>query len=286
MRRGNNWLPDFVGIGPGRTGTSWLHEVLVGHADLPRGVKETQFFNHSYDKGIDWYAGHFRHARGDRPIGEICPYFIDPQAAGRIKLHLPECRLIVCFRDPVDHAYSNYKLLMAYAWARGSFEEVLESRPHIDRGNQYAANLKRWLDAFGRDRVMVTWYEDLSSNPQGYLDRVCEFTGIAKFALPPPPPADRKVNEFQGPPRSRKLAQNARHAMYWLRDRSAYGIINALDSAGVWSFCFSGGDRYPRLTAEQDARLRQRYLPEVEALERLLQCDLSRWKRPREARAA
>lgn len=286
MRRGNMALPDFLGIGPGRTGTSWLHEVLVGHVDLPRGVKETQFFNHSYAKGIEWYAAHFRDARGDRPIGEICPYFIDEQASGRIKTHLPDCKLIVCFRDPVDHAYSNYKLLMAYAWARGSFEEVLETRPHIDRGNRYAANLRRWFDTFGRDQILVTWYEDLSSNPQGYLDRICEFTGIAKFTLPPPSSTEKKVNEFQGPPRSRRLAQNARHAMYWLRDRDAYSVVNALERAGVWAFCFSGGERYPRLTAEQDARLRQRYLPEVEALEQLLDCDLSRWKRPREARAA
>jgi hypothetical protein len=279
-------LPDFLGIGPGRTGTSWLHEVLVGHADLPQGIKETQFFSHSYAKGIGWYAAHFSHARGDRPIGEICPYFIDAEAAARIKSLLPDCKLVVCFRDPVDHAYSNYKLLMAYAWARGSFEEVLETRPHIDRGNEYASNLRRWFDAFGRERVLVTWYEDLSSNPQNYLDEFCAFTGIAKFSLPTPTSSAKKINEFQGPPRSRRLAQNARHALYWLRDHHAYSVINTLESAGVWAFCFSGAQRYPRLTLEQEARLRQRYLPEVEALENLLGCDLVRWKRPREARAA
>ncbi|MGO9452218.1 MAG: sulfotransferase family protein [Candidatus Binataceae bacterium] len=286
MRRENWTLPDFLGIGPGRTGTSWLHEVLVGHADLPSGVKETQFFNHNYAKGIDWYAAHFRRATGQRPVGEICPYFIDTEAPGRIKLHMPDCKLVVCFRDPVDHAYSNYKLLMAYAWARGSFEEVLETRPHIDRGNRYAPNLARWFDTFGRENVLVTWYEDLSANPQSYIDSFCQFAGIPKFALTVSKPGDKKVNEFQGPPRSRRVAQNARHAMYWLRDRRAYGIVNAMERAGVWAFCFSGGAPYPRLTPEQDARLRQRYLPEVEALEKLLGCDLSRWKRPREARAA
>ena len=261
MRRGNHTLPDFLGIGPGRTGTSWLHEVLIGHACLPRGVKETQFFNHSYDKGIDWYAENFRHASDDRPVGEVCPYFVEHDQAARIKLHMPECKLAVCFRDPVDHDYSNYKLLIAYAWARGSFDEILESRPHIDRGNQYASNLKRWFDTFGSDRVLITWYEDLSRNPQEYIDRFCEFTGIAKFRLPPPQSAPKKVNEFPGPPRSRRLAQNARHALYWLRDRRAYPVIQALEKAGVWNLCFSGGPRYQRLTPEQDARLRQRYLP-------------------------
>ncbi len=39
---------------------------------------------------------------------------------------------------------------------------------------------------------------------------------------------------------------------------------------------------YPRLTPEQDERLRERYLPEVEALEKLLAIDLSAWKKPRD----
>ena len=278
MRRGAFVLPDFLGIGPGRTGTSWLHGALERHADLPLGTKETQFFNFNYAKGIEWYAAHFRYASGDRPIGEICPYFVDPNASARIKTHMPDCKLVVCFRDPVEHAYSNYKLLMAYAWARGSFDEVLESRPHLDRGNQYAANLKRWFGTFGRENVLVTWYEDLSSNPQGYLDSFCDFTGVRRFALPPAEPPDKRVNEFQELPRSRKLAQNARHLMYWLRDRRAYRSINLLERAGVWAFCFGGGPRYPRPSEEQTVRLRRRYLPEVEALEHLLSCDLSRWK--------
>ena len=68
-------LPEIIGAGPGRTGTTWLHRVLEGHVDLPWGVKETQFFNTFYDKGIDWYAHHFRYATGQRKIVEICPSF-------------------------------------------------------------------------------------------------------------------------------------------------------------------------------------------------------------------
>ena len=40
---------------------------------------------------------------------------------------------------------------------------------------------------------------------------------------------------------------------------------------------------YPRLTPEQEERLRERYLPEVEALEKLIAIDLSAWKKPRAA---
>ncbi len=86
-------LPEIIGAGPGRTGTTWLHRVLEGRVDLPYGVKETQFFNTFYDKGIDWYAHHFRYATGDRKIAEICPYFFHPLAPDRIKAHIPNCRI-------------------------------------------------------------------------------------------------------------------------------------------------------------------------------------------------
>jgi hypothetical protein len=57
--------------------------------------------------------------------------------------------------------------------------------------------------------------------------------------------------------------------------------MSALERAGVWEFCQGRGEPYPRLTPEQEARLRERYRPEVEALEELLAIDLSAWKMPR-----
>src|SRR5579872_2619142 len=73
-------LPEFLGVGPPRTGTTWLHNVLEGHVDLPYGIKETGFFSVYYDKGIDWYARHFRYATGERPVGEISCYFFEAEA--------------------------------------------------------------------------------------------------------------------------------------------------------------------------------------------------------------
>jgi Sulfotransferase domain len=279
-------LPEFMGVGPGRTGTSWLHNALAGHVDLPLHVKETQFFNHYYDKGIDWYAYHFRHASGERPVAEICPYFNHPKASERIHLHLPDCKFICTIRDPVDHAYSAYKLLRRYVWARGSFEEVLASRPHMTRGNRYAAHLRRWFDQCGRENMLVTWYDDLRADPQAYIDRVCDFVGLARFRLDEHSREGREVNSFARAPKNRHLAQNARHVMYWLKERRFYRVIEALGSAGVWDFCYGRGEPYPPLTPQQELRLRERFRPEIEALEELLGCDLSRWKRPCAERAA
>jgi len=278
-------LPEIIGAGPGRTGTTWLHRVLEGHVDLPYGVKETQFFSFYYDKGIDWYARHFRYATGTRPIVEICPYLFVPEAPDRIRMHIPNCRVITTLRDPVEHSYSDYKMVAHYAWAHGSFEEVLQSRPGLGGGNRYAFRLRKWFDNFGRDNVLVTMYDELRAQPQTYLDRVTDFIGIERIPLSAKPGIGDDVHSFDRAPKSRRLARRATRLMYWFKGRQYYGAINLLDRLGVWDYCHGRGEPFARLTPEQEERLRQRYLPEVEALEELLAIDLSAWKKPRASQA-
>ncbi len=278
-------LPEIIGAGPGRTGTTWLHRVLEGHVDLPYGVKETQFFSNYYDKGIDWYARHFRYATGERLIVEICPYLFDPFVPDRIKVHIPNCRVITTLRDPVEHTFSAYKLLAHYAWARGSFEEVLKSRPNLAGGNRYAFYLRKWFETFGRENVLITMYDELRGQPQSYLDQVTDFMGIERIDLSARPEIGDDVHSFERAPKYRRLARRATRLMYWFKARQAYGAINFLDRWGVWDFCHGRGEPFGRLAPEQDERLRKRYLPEVEALEELLTIDLSAWKKPRAPQA-
>src|ERR1700756_5704605 len=105
-------LPNVIAVGVGRSGTTWLHEVLNGHVGLPYGVKETDFFLRNYGNGIDWYKSFFRHCGPGLPILEICPtYFSSAEARQRMKLHIPDCQIISAFREPVERAYSHYKLM-------------------------------------------------------------------------------------------------------------------------------------------------------------------------------
>jgi hypothetical protein len=278
-------LPEFMGIGPPRTGTTWLHNVLEGHVDLPYGVKETLYFTTFYDKGFDWYARHFRYATGARKVGEICPYFFDTEAIERIKPLMPNCKFVVTMRDPVDRLYSMYKALRYSAEARrGTFEQALNAWPSMAKGNRYASNLKNWYDNFGRENVLVTMYEELRTDQQRYVNRVTDFIGIERISLAARGQIRDDVNGFKRAPRNRRLARRAWKFKYWLKGRQAYGLVNLLERGGVWEYCAGRGEVHPPLTAEQDARLRERYRPEVEALEEMLKVDLSAWKKPRAPR--
>jgi hypothetical protein len=66
--------------------------------------------------------------------------------------------------------------------------------------------------------------------------------------------------------------------MYWLQQNHAYGLSQRLEKLGFWRFCFGRGPSFPPLDAAVERRLRERFLPEVEAVEELTNRDLSAWK--------
>ena len=109
----NGRLPDFIAVGPARTGTTWLHGVLFQRVSLPKGTKETRYFDSFYDKGIDWYRAYFSDCPADRPVGEVAPtYFQKPEVRERIARDVPGCRIICTLRDPVARAYSLYRVFV------------------------------------------------------------------------------------------------------------------------------------------------------------------------------
>ena len=68
-------LPSFFVIGPPRTRTTWLYEILKDRTLLPAPTKETRFFDKHFHRGIDWYRAHYAHVPTDRHVGEIAPTY-------------------------------------------------------------------------------------------------------------------------------------------------------------------------------------------------------------------
>lgn len=269
-------LPDFLGVGPPRAATSWLDAVLRGHVGLPRDIKEVDFFVENYARGIEWYMGYFRDCDPNLPAGEICPSYYSAIARERIALHLPHCRIICTFRDPIEWRYSFYKLALRNAWTRDDFETWV-----MKNSTNNSGGLEAWFDTFGRENVLALIHDDLEADAQGYLDRVCEFIGIESFALASSPVGDRRVNTFATSPRNPRLARRARKLRDWLKSREAYGTINLLGRAGLWRYCFEGGGEHAPIDPALERRLRERFRPEVEALAALIDRDLSAWITPR-----
>jgi hypothetical protein len=272
-------LPNFICVGPGRTGTTWLHAALTGHAGLPRRVKETRFWGQYYHKGIEWYADHFSNCDPSHPIGEACPYFATEGARERIAKHIPDCKIIITLRDPVERSYSQYRMLRRMGLAHLSFEREMH-HPRIVETNRYAFHLEGWFHLFGCDNVKILLFDELKSAPQSFLDQVSDFIAVPRIPLAMVKIGLRDVNSYAMKPRSRRLSRRIGRLMDWMHEQRVYRTMGLLERSGIVNFLLEGRRNFPPIAPLTEARLRQQFLPELEAVEKLTGFNLETWKKP------
>jgi hypothetical protein len=272
-------LPSFFVIGPPRTGTSWLHSVLSQCAWLSHPTKETRFFDKNFDRGLDWYAAHYKRAIGERVVGEIAPtYFASPSARERIARLIPTAKIVCTFRNPVDRILSLYRLKRAYGWISWTFEDALTRDPELMESSRYAEHLQAWMKTFGSSQVMATFHDDMQADPQGYLDRLVDFVGAARVQLQPSQLRRVLGSDSMTQPRNYYWTRTALWLAEWSKRRRLDNVVATAKRMGAIRMFVGGGSPFPELPTPERHRLRELFRPEVDKLEELLNRDLSAWK--------
>lgn len=210
-------LPDFLVCGAQRSGTTSLFKALSQHpaATGPVLRKGVHYFDTGHRNGLNWYRSHFPlratlRARWGRPrvrAFESSPYYLfHPLSAERIARELPEARIVVILRDPVERAYSAHAHETARGFETEPFARALEleekrlsgaeeqlvadqahhSHSHQHHGyvarGRYADQLVRMEQAVGRERMHVVDYADLFDGGPSALSEIVRF-----LDLPPGP---------------------------------------------------------------------------------------------------
>ena len=275
-------LPSFFIVGPPRTGTSWLHEILRRHAVLPFPTKETRFFDCHFHRGIEWYRAHYPRERATLPVGEIAPtYFASREARERMAQVVPGARIVCIFRDPFERLLSLYRVKRAYGLIPWSFEQAVHHDPEFLDTSRYGTNLNAWKKTFGRGQVLATLYDDLRADPQSYLDRILDFIGLRRFRLTASQRRSVHASESLTHPRSYVRTRNASKMADWLKAQRLDRVVAAVRNSPLRSLFLGGGRPFTEPSPEVVTQLRQLFVPEVEALETVLNRDLSTWKRSR-----
>lgn len=273
-------LPTFLGIGVPRAGTTWLHELLGGHPDvyLPSRRKEVQFFDRYHDHGLAWYEGFFpsaADAAAYTAIGEVSPqYLYCEEGPERIAAVVPDARLLVMLRHPVDRAYSNYGFVVQRRNFRGSFEEFLAMRPDMLEKGFYSPHLQRYLRRFDRDRVLPIVFEDAMRDGDSARRTIGGFLGVAAESFPA---SIGKVNAT-AVPRYGSLASAAVKVGRRLRRRHLEPLVDLGARLGARRV-LARGRPMPKIDPKLRAELSRAFDDEFDALERLLGIDVSGWRR-------
>lgn len=197
-------MPDFVIIGTQKGGTSSLFYYLNQHPSVKMSTpKEVHYYDINYKKGIAWYKAHFPFKWDKRLTGEASPYYIfHPHAPKRLKKDNPEAKIIMLLRDPVERAFSHYKMNKKNGTETLSFSEAVEKEndrlkedlktlevnefyiaqnhrlfSYTTRG-LYDKQLNNWLQFFPLEQMMVIRSEDFFSNTEKVVGDVLHFLGL------------------------------------------------------------------------------------------------------------
>jgi hypothetical protein len=277
-------LPNFLHVGPAKSGTTWLYQVLAGHPEVflcP--AKDLYFFSRCYDRGLAWYRAQFRGAGQEHNvIGEICPGYLSfGPAPERIRACLgPDVRLMVTLREPVSRASSSYLDHRKHGQAAATFRETTRLLPQLIDDGRYATHLRSYLQHFGRESLHVAVFDDLQADPQAFLDRVTDWLGIARLRLTP---GQLEAQLPAGEARWLPLARLVKHGASWARVHDGADVVARIKHSALAQRALYrplSGER-PELPAEDVIFMHEQLDAEIAGLENEFGLSLrQRWNWP------
>ncbi len=175
--------------------------------------KGMYYFDVNFAKGENWYKSHFptkfAHARAEKKagkdllLGDATPYYLHhPHAPQRAAELAPNAKVIALLRDPVERAFSHWVERSRQDVETLSFEDAIAAEEeriageeqkmiddpdyasythqhysYVDQG-KYSRGLKRWMDAYPAEQLLILRSEDLYGDGPATYAKVLNFLGI------------------------------------------------------------------------------------------------------------
>ena len=292
-------MPNFLIVGAAKSGTTSLYRYLSQHPDIfmPKWKELSFFIGDPFGplhkvKKPEYYYRVFAKMQNQSAVGEASTsYLYDESAPKLIKEALGTIKILIVLRDPVDVSYSLYNhQVRKEGEILKTFEAALEAEEgrrkdpsfrkkcygwyanyyYYHRGLYYG-QVKRYLDTFGKDNVMIFLFEELASDPVKVAQRAFRFLGVDDSFMP--------VVKVHNP-----AGEILNIPSFW----EDYGLFQK-----TISFVFSGNliRKIPHLVRNigrkpvqpinptTAQRLRERFHDDICRLEQLIGKELSAWKR-------
>lgn len=193
-------FPNFLIIGAHKAGTTSLYYYLKSHPQIfMPDLKEARYFAFDPDNfdhikkanvifpitTLDDYLALFEPARDEIAIGEASPEYLNSEyAARKIYKYMPNAKLIVSLRNPIDRAYSQF--LMAYRAGETPNVKIGDYSFRYDnaRNGFYYPKLKKYFDIFGENQIKVILFEDLITDTNKTVKEVFKFLNVSESFAP------------------------------------------------------------------------------------------------------
>jgi hypothetical protein len=245
---------DFLYIGPPKAGSSWIFELLKTHPQVfvPE-AKDIYFFDRFYEKGWNWYQKFFE-GYEDKISGELShDYLYSELACQRIKRDLPNVKIIVTLRDPVERAISHYRYSVMHGNVRGTLADAIRQNDSILECSRYSKYLPRYLEHFGRDKVLLLDFNKLKTSPKLFAETIFEFLGVDPSA------SDfdfgKRVNEAMAP-RNIHLSKFVKKSALFFRQVGMANLVGKVKRSAVKQIVYKSPSQKLEISSE-DLKLLQ-----------------------------
>ncbi len=196
-------LPTFLGLGPGQSGSTWMFEHLSKHPDVYfPSTKELNYFDrHIHDWSLRSYASMFAPGLG-KVSGEITPGYsvLRRDRIGFVRRVMPEVRLILTVRDPVERSWSAARRVLAklgksleefgdvefYEYLRKEWAYRPKDGPVVKGDYEpglleghYSNIIDNWLGHFPHEQLLIVLFGQIEEDPEGLLRTVCQHIGVS-----------------------------------------------------------------------------------------------------------
>lgn len=207
--------PTFFILGAAKCGTTSLYHYLNAHPDICMSTpKEPRFFEAEYHNGLDYYWKRYFSSvwNGESAIGEARHRNLYlPYVPERIKESVPNAKLIVIVRDPIERAHSHWRHGCSWGLEDLSFEDAISEdlerlqkgitfegeegaqlwvsnlnpqngestfRTYVDSGH-YSDQIERYLRLFSHEDLKIVFLEDLADDPAEVMADLLSFLGVS-----------------------------------------------------------------------------------------------------------
>lgn len=211
--------PDFIIISAFKAGTSALWYNLNKHPKIHMAKKkesiEMNFWKSTfYKKGHDWYKSFFK----DNLIGgEKTPgYYMSKASMREIYNFIPDCKIILCVRHPVDRAYSQFQMNFKSSATPSNFTMDLFKKRYARDGKYFFHLKKNVMPFFDDSQIYVVVMEKMKSNTTKEMKKLFKFLGVEDLNLP-----SKKIYEIlrQDRTRNEDVALSLTENFYRVWDR-------------------------------------------------------------------
>ena len=277
--------PNFFIVGGTKCGTTNISYYLNEHPqvfiselnepyyfcklDVPKNFERTSMI-----KDEKTYLSLFKKAKNHKAIGEASSVYLHcPHAASEIKKVIPDSKIIISLRNPIERAHSNYFSNKFMNFDKKSFSEILDIHEKQIKDEEFfiynilepgffSKHIKRYQECFLKNNIKIIIFEEYIKNTIPTINSILSFLEIDETI----DFSEQSKGAYRVPKNnvSKKIIENST-----IR-RIATRMIPTVTRQKIGDKIFLKQTKKPSMLPEESQRLKKIYESEVLELEKLL----------------